>query len=483
VGALAIVLAAGAAPVWAADDGADGSSGSSAAAASDLRIVRFAKRKVTRRSATIAWTLSHAGSGRIELGKSTGYARTAASRQDIGRSHVVRLKGLRPGTRYHYRVVSTDELGNVVRSKDHTLVTTARGTRTADGLRVVRKSRDESGSNRQRTSTGGGGGARAAFAPAASQTVPSSIDRSGKTNVSNALNAFIAKVPNGSTINFPSGATYLLGGNGIRVDGRSNLIFAGSGVTLKITGCSQADAGFAVGYSKASTGITIRGFTILGDNGGTYKGGCEGAHGIYVGRSKNVEIANVTVRKTFGDGVYITDSSTGTWSDGVHIHDSRFESNGRMGIAIVGGRNVTIEDSTVDRSGIHAFDIEPNNAKGGAANVTIRDNTVGTYGICKCFGYSFFAVTAMRDVNLVNISNLVVENNRVTGGSIKSKVMGGTSRRWKNVTIRNNRGSVSMSGPAIRITNVDGVTVTGNVQPLSSGKMTSITGSLKVSSQ
>ena len=45
--------------------------------------------------------------------------------------------------------------------------------------------------------------------------VPSSIDATGSSNVSSAMQAFVNSVPDGSTISFPTGATYLLGGNGL----------------------------------------------------------------------------------------------------------------------------------------------------------------------------------------------------------------------------------------------------------------------------
>ncbi len=78
--------------------------------------------------------------------------------------------------------------------------------------------------------------------PAGSHTVPASIDATCGSNVSAALNSWIAGRPNGSTLVFPSGSCYQLGGDaGLNLKGRDGLTLVGTGWTLHLrtTGVEQ----------------------------------------------------------------------------------------------------------------------------------------------------------------------------------------------------------------------------------------------------
>ena len=67
-------------------------------------------------------------------------------------------------------------------------------------------------------------------APVTSRTVnvPSSIDASGSSDAGPALNSFIAGVPDGSVITFPTNGVYKVS-QGLYMRGRSNLVFQGTG--------------------------------------------------------------------------------------------------------------------------------------------------------------------------------------------------------------------------------------------------------------
>ena len=55
-----------------------------------------------------------------------------------------------------------------------------------------------------------------------------------------------------------------------------------------------------------------------------------------------------------------------------------------------------------------------------------------------------------------------------------------TIARRTNIVFTNNRSSVTGYGPILRFAHVDGLTITGNVQPLRSGAQASISDSTKV---
>jgi hypothetical protein len=319
--------------------------------------------------------------------------------------------------------------------------------------------------------------ATAELSPAASRPrvrVPSSIDRTGSTNVSSALQRFIDGVPNDRTIEFPRRGTYLLGGRGITVSGRRNLTFVGRGSTLRTTGCEQSDSAFAVGLGGSSTGIGIRGFRIVGNNveGGRYRSGCEHQHGIAIISSHRVSIANVRVERTNGDCVYV--GGDRVLSSRIRMRKSSCRSIGRMGIAIVSGRDVTVERSRFDRIAIHAFDLEPNNARGGAIDVLFRRNRVGSYDRCDCHGGAFFAANGHLGAPIRRIR---VRGNVVSGGTLRTIVgtatIGGGPRR-SNIKVVRNRSLVRGRGPVLQFRNIDGVVISGNRQPLAGGSLASL---------
>jgi len=65
----------------------------------------------------------------------------------------------------------------------------------------------------------------------------------------------------------------------------------------------------------------------------------------------------------------------------------------------------------------------------------------------------------------------------VTGASLVTII--GLARR-SNIVFTNNRSLVAAAGPVLRFAHIDGLTVTGNVQPLGSGTLASITDSTNV---
>ena len=170
--------------------------------------------------------------------------------------------------------------------------------------------------------------------------VPPSIDASGTEDVTQALNAFIADVPDGSSIGFDAGGEYRLS-RGLTVSGRRNLVLDGNGATLAMVGHDRS-----VLAIEGSTDIVLRNLSIEGDNAdaGTsdayHPDGQEFSHGIAVRGSHGVEILDVAITDVWGDGIFIGVPGTAyaDWSSGVWIHDCTIERNGRMGVVVNAGR-------------------------------------------------------------------------------------------------------------------------------------------------
>ena len=283
--------------------------------------------------------------------------------------------------------------------------------------------------------------------------IPSTIDATGVTDVSAALNAFIKSVPNGSVINFPSSATYLLS-TYIHADGQ-NIVLQGNGATLKSAG------GYQSANSLIETGgsnIGVYNFNLVGASPtpGVYIPGQEYAYGVLVYGANNVEIANTTISNVYGDGVNVDD-----WSDGVWLHNSTINRPGRSGFVVLAGKNMLIENNlfynTSNTSGI--FDIEPYQTSGGSQNFTFRNNTIS--------GNNFYFAANGGSIE----SNITIDHNTVTNGTLDG-IIWLASPRPQQIAITNNiaRGLSVPWNPEVNgdggiyLEHIDGLTFYGNVE-------------------
>jgi len=299
--------------------------------------------------------------------------------------------------------------------------------------------------------------------------VPASIDATGTIDASAALMSFVAGVPDGSTIVFKAGAVYRMD-MGLRFSGRRGLTFEGNGATLKSNGASTCGRDCSLFYlQEGNTRIMIRDFRLAGNSPtpGVYSGTWEHAAAITIVGGGDVEIANVTVSGVGGDGLTLSGVAP-NWPDGIWFHDSHVVSSGRMGVAVVAGRNVTVERVAFDTVGYGVFDIEPNDATQGASNVRFLDNTVGTVSQVRGRAFFFGANGAAGSA----VGDVTVSGNTATGTPLDTIV---DVARRRNIVFTNNTSAVAVAGPVLYLAHIDGLTVTGNVQPLTSGVLASIT--------
>ena len=302
--------------------------------------------------------------------------------------------------------------------------------------------------------------------------VPPTIDATGATDASAALISFVGSVPDRSTIVFKAGGVYRMD-RGLVLSGRHDLILEGNGATLRANGASTCGRDCSLLYLRdGNTGITIRNFTLVGDSPtpGIYNATWEQVAAIAIVGGSQVEIANVTISGVGGDGLTLSGDAP-AWPNGIWLHDSHVISSGRMGVAVIAGRNITVERVAFDQSGYSVLDIEPNVDTQGASNVQFLDNTAGTWT------NSFLSAEGAPGSV---VSGLTISGNSVTGGSLLTAI--GLARR-QNIVFTNNRSTVAAWGPVLRFAHIDGLTVTGNVQPLSSGALVSITDSTGVTTQ
>ncbi|MBA3235158.1 MAG: hypothetical protein H0T59_04065 [Chloroflexi bacterium] len=315
--------------------------------------------------------------------------------------------------------------------------------------------------------------------------VPSSIDATGASDASAPLATFLRSVPNGSTIAFRAGGTYRLD-TAIHLKDRHNLVFEGNGATLRMAGCRVEDSAFLLDGTP-STRIVIRDFTMIGDNSaagttGAYVGGCESQMGVAIYGARDIEITNVTISSVHAECVYLDSGGNprgvGPWADGISFHDSICRLNGRMGVAIAGASHVTISRVTFDRIAFSVLDIEPYMANGGATYVAFTDNIINGYGASPTYTPWVFEGSAYGMTTTI-VSDISIARNKINIGPTKSINTGTTAgltikariSRWKNISVVDNVSTVSGAGPTMYFEHADGITVSGNIQALTSGSL------------
>jgi hypothetical protein len=283
--------------------------------------------------------------------------------------------------------------------------------------------------------------------------------------------------------------------HGLNLSNRRGLVLDGNGATLRARGSASRplDSVFALMYG--SQNIRFRDFTLIGNNpnAGTDNayGGGEQLHGFYIGGANDVLIENTTIRNFYGDCVYIgTDSGT-TWSANVTFQDSTCTGTGRHGVGLIAARNTLIQRVTFDEIGFMVIDIEPDRASEGATDTVIRNNTVGSYGLSNRWIGWFVAVYA--GARGAPVRNLTISGNSVSGVARAgydgaalaiSVVVDGNLGPRSGIVITNNTSTRTVArtghGAPVLITNADGVTITGNRQPMSSGAFASVSNSSNV---
>ena len=295
--------------------------------------------------------------------------------------------------------------------------------------------------------------------------IPSYIDATGATDVTAALRAFIAGVPDGSIITAAPAAIYKHAGN-FMPPSRNNLILDGNGAALRNTATSGGNGGSAIYWSWLDkpfpTHLTFRNWTAQGANPkpGSMSANEFGAFLHAMGGSY-LELDNITASGLMGDLATFNENPDHAWVHGCHVIDC-----GRNVVSIMCGSDILVEDLVVGRAGYCFFDIEPETGSvAGIARVTVRRNRIGTWGNC------FVAVDGANAGK--PIADIVIDGNTVTGPEVVVNkqvvswasllsIVGfsgsGPKARPQRVAFTNNTGPAD----ALKFGHIDGLTVKGN---------------------
>ncbi len=93
-----------------------------------LEISAVTVRNIAKTQVRVFWDVSEFATGQVEYGETTAYGHFNKKETSFNyNQHGQFLRGLKPGTTYHYRVISEDARGNKAKSKDHTFTTLGGG--------------------------------------------------------------------------------------------------------------------------------------------------------------------------------------------------------------------------------------------------------------------------------------------------------------------------------------------------------------------
>ena len=219
---------------------------------------------------------------------------------------------------------------------------------------------------------------------------PSTIDATGRLDVTVPLVAFIRSVPDGSTVTFPHGARYRIEST-VAIESRKNLVIDGAGAEFFATtdGSTATPIGPPGVTNKwprhrdqfvvvNSDHVTLRNLTVRGANKGAGMGDAafvlafEAQAGVEFYRSTNSLLENCSISYTYGDFVYI-----GMGSSGSVVQGCTMAHTGRQGITVSDAQNVIIDRNSITDVRRTAIDLEPYVAGWSISNVWITNNTFG----------------------------------------------------------------------------------------------------------
>jgi hypothetical protein len=231
-----------------------------------------------------------------------------------------------------------------------------------------------------------GGYARLKVSPSPPTTpyypAPLSIRSDCSRDVTADLLRWIASVPDNSTLTFNRGGCYRIDGS-LRIQDRWGLTFQGNGARFKAG--TDGDVARRHFWFLGGGNLAIRNLVVVGAN--PHAGAKKEAwredrafqHAFAFHGVQGAVLDNVRAYDVYGDFVlvrYDERSRDRPWSRGITVQNSTFERNGRQGIAISAGENVTLRWNYVGDVSLTTFDIEPL-PDAGARGVRIFNNVTG----------------------------------------------------------------------------------------------------------
>jgi hypothetical protein len=238
-------------------------------------------------------------------------------------------------------------------------------------------------------------------------TVPASIPSDCSVPVEDEVMAWLASVPDGSTVEFGTGRCYGQDGT-VTLTGRNDLVIDGRGSefrALTLGGSHRSNWRFVGGSD-----LTVRNLAVRGSNPeGTYDHAVEWQHGFDIEGVQGMTLSNVQARETWGDGIDLWHGSASpacgddaSSARDVLISGATLERIGRQGVAVVDAERVNVQDSTIGPVAWANVDLETDDDCELARQVTVSGNSFGSNGWGVIVNGGFGADPQVRDLTVTD---------------------------------------------------------------------------------
>ena len=241
-------------------------------------------------------------------------------------------------------------------------------------------------------------------APAAAQavTVPASIPSDCSVNVNQQLSDFIASVPDGSTIDFPTNGCYAQNAR-IEVRDKSNITIDAHGSTFRSSAENSGCTNQPNWMILRGQGVTLKNAKIVGNfdpapnvertqanaiNAATScRNGNQFNMGVSIYGGRDIRIQDSDIRKVYGDGVLTASAWIIAGQEGqaldeptnIDLERLTIARTARHSVAPTRGVNVWITDSRLSDSWYWAIDAELDNSAHKLSGLHILRNTIRDY--------------------------------------------------------------------------------------------------------
>jgi hypothetical protein len=297
-------------------------------------------------------------------------------------------------------------------------------------------------------------------------TTPASIPADCSRDVTAALAAWIASVPDGWTLRFGANACYRVDRT-LQVQNRHGLTLDGNGATFRAMtdgrelAPTQARARSMFNFWRGSD-LTVRNVIVRGanPNAGTgdlaYVAALEAQSAYVIGGVQNMVMDHVEAYDVYGDFVFV-----GPATKNLVVRNSTFARNGRQGWTI-NGEDITFEHNSIRGTRRATVDLEPSSPSSITRRVMIRDNTIGA-------GRLYFLANEGRAAPTEDIS--VIGNTFVKKAmTIRVDPPSGTRSRYRIIGNVSDTPVGFNGGGAFAFSDVVGIEVRDNVQPMQQGR-------------
>lgn len=215
---------------------------------------------------------------------------------------------------------------------------------------------------------------------------PKDVPHDGSVDVTAAVNAWFAAMPNGTSeddltvVQMPYYGRYLHGGT-IQLTGKSFFQVNGRGCTFLDASEPSARTASHLAFTRC-TDWTWRSTRVVGLAPATlgYDGRYEAQHGYALGSCQRCKLVNVRADAVWGDHVNVGSSDAGkTWCEDWSITDSEFGYAHRQALSITAGRRGYSARNDWGNAARSMIDCEPNTVGWGCDGFLSRNDRFGEH--------------------------------------------------------------------------------------------------------